>query len=98
MQEPAIETENSRRGSVQELRGAVTDHVENGGGIHRRHRDHIQDLARRRLLLEGLCDLTEGFVQALLEFVNPCGSWRRCLTDARSLGFRLHVRGLCPAP
>ena len=59
--------------------------------------DHVADPARHKLLLAGLCDLSEGFGQALLELVNSHNCLRRCLTGERSLGFRLHLRGLCTA-
>src|SRR5207237_10452200 len=69
---------------------ALEDDVAHGWERGWRARDYPQDLARRRLLLQGLR-------QPLLEVADPRDSLRRRVVNERSLGFRLTLLGLCTA-
>jgi hypothetical protein len=50
----AVEPEDGPRQSVAQAHGVLGDRVEDGLDVALRPADHAQDLARRRLLLEGL--------------------------------------------
>src|SRR5262245_24440971 len=63
MEHLAVEPENKRRDSATERDSVPRDGVEDRLGIRRRTRDDAQDLARRRLLLQGLGHLGMGVGQ-----------------------------------
>ena len=89
-QKLAVVDEEGRDVRLAQPGDALEDDVAHGWERGWRARDYPQDLARRRLLLQGLR-------QSLLEVADPRDSLRRRVVNERSLGFRLTLLGLCTA-
>src|SRR5260370_19596872 len=99
-----VEPEDGPEERVAQHHRVANDRLEDRLHVSRRPPDHAQDLAGRRLLLPGIRLALQRFgltlprlCQALLKVADLGPFVRRPLAGERSLGFRLTLRGLCPA-
>src|SRR5262249_8929855 len=60
MDEMAVESKRGGQETIAETSRAVHDRIEDGLSVRRRARDHLEDLAGRRLLIEPLGHLGVG--------------------------------------
>jgi len=87
MKSLAVELENETVACIAQGRGTLHNRVEHRLGVSRRLADDAQDLARRRLLLQGFYLALLRLRETLLKVVNPGAAALPGPVDDRALGF-----------